>query len=218
MRLTMMRLTVPIRSTMLIASLLFALPAAAETVYKYRRADGSVEYSNRLLLGRELIETFEYKFAAPSTVPAGSGSSKSDAEGEARIKKHLDNLQAAWTEVQEATRALADAEARLAAGVGPLESEGTSLAGPAPIPPGTTPPPGVLVPIPPAVGGPQTPVPPAAGGPLPAPPPGAGGPMGTRRGGGRNPEYLARMEALEAGVRAARARLDAALRRYNEMR
>jgi hypothetical protein len=42
--------------------------------------------------------------------------------------------------------------------------------------------------------------------------------MGTRRGGGRNAEYAERMAELEADVRVARTRLDAALRNYNQLR
>jgi hypothetical protein len=42
--------------------------------------------------------------------------------------------------------------------------------------------------------------------------------MGTSRGGGRNAEYRERLAVLEADVRAARARLELALRRYNELR
>jgi hypothetical protein len=38
------------------------------------------------------------------------------------------------------------------------------------------------------------------------------------RRGRPSPEYVARMEALEAGVRTARERLDTALRKYNQLR
>ncbi|HEU4924204.1 MAG TPA: hypothetical protein VFT23_14145 [Burkholderiales bacterium] len=43
--------------------------------------------------------------------------------------------------------------------------------------------------------------------------------MGRRQGGGgRSPEYQERTATLEADVRAAQERLDAALRRYNALR
>jgi hypothetical protein len=43
--------------------------------------------------------------------------------------------------------------------------------------------------------------------------------MGRRQGGGgRSPEYQERTAALEADVRAAQERFDAALRRYNALR
>ena len=177
-----------LRACTLVACLLLAATAAAETIYKYRRADGRTTYSNRPVRGLELIETFDYKFAEPGR--ASAGAAKSDAEGEARIKKHLDALQAAWTEVQDASRALAAAEQRLRAGTEPQPGEREGVASGA--------------------------APPGAGGVASAPPPAIGGAMSGRRGRA-TPEYLARMEALEAGLRSARERLDAALRRYNQL-
>jgi hypothetical protein len=193
------------RVALLLLSMLLASAGYAQTVsiYKYRLPDGRVEYSNRLIPRAELIETFEYRFAEP--VPAERVVSKSEAEAEARIERYLAALRDAWTEVQEARKALDTAEARLAAGAGPKDEEGRALAGPA-------------TPAPPAVGGPQPPAPPAAGGPQRPAPPAAGGPLGTRHGGGRSPDYAERTQALEADVRAARTRLDTALRRYNELR
>lgn len=217
-----MRHSVDIPMSLRIASLsvglLLASVAGAETIYKYRDAGGKTTYSNRLIPGAELIEAFEYRFSAPVAAPQGNAN-QSDAAGEARIRKHLAALDAAWAEVQEATKAFAVAEERLRAGVEPLEGEGVALGGAA-------------TQVAPEVGGPQASAAPGAGGPQPpaAPGPGqtaaqaaaasraVGGPLGTRRGGGRNPEYLERMAALEANVKAARARLDAALRRYNQLR
>ena len=177
------------RIVLLAAGLLFAAAAAADTVYKYRRADGRVEYSNRLLPGLELIETFEYKFAPAAAAPANS--TKGLVEGEARIKKFLDSLQAAWAEVQDASLALATAEEKLRVGEEPQDGDrlgvasGNSRAGAGGVP--------------------------AAGSSF------TGAPASGRRSRA-SPEYLARMEALEGDVRAARARLDAALRRYNALR
>jgi len=192
-----------IRAGFLIACLLLASAAAAETIYKYRAADGRTTYSNRLIPGAELIETFDYRFAAPAA--AAPAEAKAGAAADARMKAHLSALEKAWSEVQDATKALADAEARLSAGVGPLSGEGTALAGPS-------------APAPPAVGGPQGSAAPVTGGPSSAASPAVGGPMGTRRGGGRNPEYAQRMAALEADVHAARVRLDTALRDYHQLR
>jgi len=179
------------RIALLAAGLLLAASATAETIYKYRRADGSVVYSNRPVPRLELIETFDYKFPEPAAAPAAPAPSKADAEGEARIKKVLDSLQKAWTEVQDATRALAAAEARQRAGVEPQEGERLGVASGA--------------------------APPAAGGVPPSGPPATGGAMSGHRGR-PSPEYVARMEALEADVKAARQRLDAALARYNQLR
>ena len=160
-----------VRIVALLACLLFSASAAAETIYKYRHADGRTVYSNRLEPGLELIETFEYRIPAPAAKAKFRAASQSDAEGEARIKKQLDSLQAGWMEVQEATRVLAAAEERLRAGEEP--QAGAS--------------------------------------------PAVGGAMSGRRGR-PSPEYVARMEALEAGVRTARERLDTALRKYNQLR
>jgi hypothetical protein len=180
-----LRIAVPL------ALLLFASAAAAETVYKYRRVDGRVVYSNRLVPGLELIETFEYKFDAPVRAPNARAAAKSDADGEARIKKHLDALQTAWTEVQEATGALTVAEERLRAGEEPQAGDRQGVVADS--------------------------APPAAGGVPAAASPAVGGSMSGRRGRA-SPEYAARVQALEAGVAAARTRLDAALRRYNQLR
>ena len=180
----------PGRIVLLLAIVLPIAAAEAETVYKYRRPDGRTIYSNKLEPGLELIETFEYKFADP--VPARPGAAQSAAEDEARITKRLDDLQAAWTEVQDARRELALAEERLRAGS--VEREGDRI--------------GVVTgAAPPAVGGVPRTGRPATG--------------GTMRGAARSrpsPEYVARVEGLEADLAAARARLDAALRRYNELR
>jgi hypothetical protein len=193
------------RLALLVSSLLLASAALAQTVhvYKYRQPDGRVLYGNQLLHGVELIETFQYRF--PEPIAAGSAPGKTDAEAQARIQRYLAALQDAWTEVQDARKALDAAEARLVAGVEPKEVEGRALAGPA-------------APVPPAAGGPQSPAPPAAGGPQAPASAAVGGPLGTRHGGGRGPEYAERMKALEDDVRNARARLDAALTRYNQLR
>ena len=172
------------------AALLLLAPAvAAETIYKYRRADGRVIYSNRPMPGVELIEAFDYKFDKPAAARAGAA--KSDAAGEQRIKAHLAALEKAWTEVQEASKALAAAEERLRAGVEPQSGEREGVA--------------------------TTTAPPAAGGVPPSAPPAVGGSLSGRRGR-VSPEYVARMQALEADVQAARTRVNAALRRYNQLR
>ncbi len=177
--------------SVIVAVLLLAAPAvAAETVYKYRRPDGRTVYSNQPLRGLELIETFDYA-PPPRAEPPSAAAARADAEGEARIKKYLADLQSAWDAVQAAHRALARAEERLRAGVEPQPGEREGVVSGA---------------APPAVGG----VPPAA-------PPAVGGPLSGRRGRA-NPEYVARIEGLQAEVQEARKRLDEALRRYNQLR
>jgi hypothetical protein len=178
------------RTAALAACFLLIAEAEAQTVYKYRRADGRTIYSNKLEPGLELIETFEYKFSDPA--PARPGAAQGGAEGEERVTRRLDDLQAAWTEVQDARRALALAEERLRAGSEMQEGDRIGV---------------VTGAAPPAVGGVPRTGRPATG--------------GTMRGAVRSrpsPEYVARVEALEADVASARARQDAALRRYNELR
>jgi len=172
-----------------LAVLLLVAPAvAAETVYKYRRADGQMLYSNSPVKGLELIDAFEYRFAKPA--PVRPRAAESTAAAEQRISGYLAKLQTAWTEVQDATRLLAQAEERLREGEEPQPGDRQGVVAES--------------------------APPAAGG-VPAVAPAAGGSMSGRRSRA-SPEYLARVQALEYDAQAARARLDLALRRYNELR
>jgi hypothetical protein len=192
-------------ASLLLACLLLSSAAAAETIYKYRLPNGQMTYSNRLLRGAELIETFDYKFAPPAAQDRSAP--KAAAKADENIKLHLARLDKAWSEVQAATRALAAAEARQAAGEAPLPGETGAFAGPpaAALPPSDA-------------GGPQAPAAQAVGGPAPAASPAVGGPTGTQRGGRRNAEYFERMARLDADVFQARARLDEALKAYNQLR
>lgn len=192
------------RAVLAIALLAWAATVAAQTIYKYRRADGQTLYSSQPLQGLELIEVFEYR-AQPPAASSQPATAQAERVAEERIRRHIRELNLAWDEVRDAQTALAEAEARQRAGVEPLEGEATSLAGPA-------------RPAPPAAGGPGKPAPPAAGGPGPAAPPVVGGPMGTGRGGGRSAEFYERQAKLEADVADARARLERAIRRYNALR
>jgi hypothetical protein len=176
--------------SVLAGCLLLSAVAHADTVYKYRRADGRIVYSSTPIPGLELIESVEHKY--PPVAPPRESERKAAAESEERIRTQQDRLQAAWDEVQEARRALAAAEERLR--LGSEEQEGDRI--------------GVVTgAAPPAVGGVPRTQRPAAG--------------GTMRGATRtrpSPEYVARVEALENDVKAARARLDEALRTYNQLR
>jgi hypothetical protein len=189
---------------MLMTFCLLAGAAGAQTIYKYRRADGQTLYSSERLQGLELIESFEYRAVPPA--PPKPGAAEAARQGEERIRRHIEQLNLAWDEVRDAQAALAQAEARLRAGVEPQEAEPRQLAGAA-------------EPAPPAAGGPTPPAPAAVGGPGPPAPPAIGGPMGTRQGGGgRSPEYAERMGKLETDVADAKARLERAIQRYNALR
>lgn len=193
-----------VRAAFAVAMIACALAAHAQTIYKYRRAEGQTLYSSQPLQGLELIEVFEYRAPPPAASPQPA-TAEAERVAEERIRRHIRELNLAWDEVRDAQAALAQAEARQRAGVEPLEGEATTLAGPA-------------QPAPPAAGGPGKPAPPAAGGPGPAAPPVVGGPMGTGRGGGRSAEFYERQAKLEADVADARARLERAIRRYNALR
>ncbi len=193
----------PLRIAFAIAMLACAASIFGQTIYKYRRSDGQTVYSSERLPGLELIDSFEYRSPAPAAPQPGAAEAARKADE--RIRQHIENLNLAWAEVRDAERELAEAEARLRTGVGPMEDESRSVAGPA-------------QPAPPMVGGPTRPAPPAAGGPGAAAPPAVGGPAGTRRGGGRSPEYEERLAKLESDVASARARLDRAIQRYNALR
>ena len=185
--------------------LICAGEAAGGTIYKYRTMDGRTVHSDRPLTEGVLLEKFDYQF--PTAPPAQyEAERKKRLAAEERIRSRLRALDEAWQELQDAYGALATAEERLRAGGEPEEGEPDQLVGP-------------RVLAPPAVGGPQPPAPPAVGGPQAPASPAVGGPLGKRRGGGgRSPAYVARMEALEADVKAARAKVEAAQQRYNSLR
>jgi hypothetical protein len=179
------------RACALAVLLLVASAVAAETVYKYRRADGQMLYSNSPVKGLELIDAFEYRFATPAPArPRAAQSAASAAAAEQRISGYLAKLDTAWSEVRDATRLLAQAEERLREGEEPQPGDRQGVVAES--------------------------APPAAGG-APALAPAAGGSMSGRRSRA-SPEYLARLQVLEYDAQVARARLDMALRRYNELR
>jgi uncharacterized protein DUF4124 len=177
------------RILLAVACLAIASAAAGETIYKYRGANGRLIYSNKPVPGATLIESFERK-ASPPVTPQGP--SESDLQGEDRIRQRLTAMDAAWKEVQDSGRALAEALARLAAGAAPEGGESRGIA--------------------------ESSAAPEAGGPFPAATPAVGGRMSPGRGRGESPEYAARVVALEGAVKAARARNEAAWRVYNELR
>jgi len=190
----------------LLVILLCSAEAAGETIYRYRGVDGRTIFSDRPLAEGVLLESFDYRFPAPAQAQTESEMKKQRLEAEEGIRSHLIALDKAWQELQDARKALVSAEERLRLGVEPREGEPTQIVGP-------------RVLAPPAAGGPQSAAPPARGGPQPPAPPAAGGPLGKRHGGGgRSPEYAARMEELEAEVAAARARVEAAQQRFNSLR
>ena len=188
----------------LLAALLFASAAAGETIYKYRRADGQLIYSNRPLSDAAFVEQIDYEPA--SAVLGQSKPDKGLLEAEERIRKQLAARDQAWQELQDARLALARAEERLLVEIEPKADEPRQLTRSADA-------------APPAVGGPLPPARPAVGGPEIFQRPAVGGPMGRRQGGGgRSSEYQERVAGLVADVMAAQERAVAAQRHYNTLR
>jgi len=210
--------------------LMLATVASAQAIYKYQDADGKTTYSSQPQRGVAPVETFDHRYA-PAVAP-DAADAKAGAALDERLKLRVAALDRAWVEVRVATASLEVAEARLAAGVGAEEGEAAALAGPdlvvvAPVVPGESAADAAAAAAAAtakatsesvAVGGTQIPATPAAGGPGPAASPAVGGPMGTRRGGGRNVAYQARLAGLQAEVAVARARLEVALRDYHKLR
>ncbi|HTQ77903.1 MAG TPA: DUF4124 domain-containing protein [Burkholderiales bacterium] len=116
------------RIGLLIAALgLLAGPAHAEVIYKYRKPDGSLVYSNSRIDGATLVETLQVVPATPEDrarfeagrAAAASEAAKADAAARERVKA----LDAADAEVKDALDALKRAQANLERGIEPLPGE-----------------------------------------------------------------------------------------------
>jgi len=115
-------------------SLVFAAAAAAQNIYRYVFPDGRVVYSDSPVPGAKLQGTVAPPPPPMSPAPGaaerpGPPSGASKAQGGAAPDDAVARLAAADREVQDATRALEDARARLAAGQEPLPGERTGTAG-----------------------------------------------------------------------------------------
>src|SRR5262245_3407468 len=116
-------------------TLAFAATASAQNIYRYVFPDGRVVYSDSPVPGAKLQGTVAPAPPPPMSPPAsaaersGSPSGASKGEGSAAPDDRVARLAAADRKVQDATRALEDARARLAAGQEPLPGERTGTAG-----------------------------------------------------------------------------------------
>src|SRR5438445_3994388 len=110
-----------------IVAIAFALSPAlvsAETVYKYRRSDGTVVYSDAPIQGAKLIGRFELvPVPQPQGVARGDRSQHSEDLAGERAEQRARALNAADAEIKAAEQALRDAEERQQAGVEPLPGE-----------------------------------------------------------------------------------------------
>ena len=115
-------------------TLAFTAAAAAQNIYRYVFPDGRVVYSDSPVPGAKLQGTVAPPPPpmSPPSSPAerpGSPSGASKDQGSAAPDDRVARLAAADRNVQEATRALEDARARLAVGQEPLPGERTGTAG-----------------------------------------------------------------------------------------
>ena len=114
-------------------ALTFPAAAAAQNIYRYVFPDGRVVYSDSPVPGAKLQGTVTPP-PPPMSPPgpaerSGSPSSASKAQGGAAPDDAIARLAAADRNVQDATRELEEARARLAAGQEPLPGERTGTAG-----------------------------------------------------------------------------------------
>lgn len=115
-------------------TLTFAAAAAAQNIYRYVFPDGRVVYSDSPVPGARLQGTVAPPPPPISPAPSaaerpGSPSGARKDQGGAAPDDRVARLAAADRDVQDSTRALEDARARLAAGQEPLPGERTGTAG-----------------------------------------------------------------------------------------
>jgi hypothetical protein len=109
-----------------VALLLVAAPAlaAAETIFKYRRPDGRIVYSDSTVKGAKRIGVLDL----PAPPPAAPRSEPPRFSSEVAVTRRAD-LAAADAEIREATLALRNAEERQKQGVEPLPGERLGMVG-----------------------------------------------------------------------------------------
>jgi len=111
-----------IKGIVALALALAPLASAADTVYKYRRPDGSVVYSDTPLRDARLIGRYQLVAEPPAGAAEGAAPRRSaDADEQARLRSQ--SLEAADSRIKAAELALKDAQDRQQAGVEPLEGE-----------------------------------------------------------------------------------------------
>lgn len=110
-----------IKGIVALALALAPLVSAADTVYKYRRPDGSVVYSDTPLNGASLIGRFLLVPQPPAGGTESTAPGRMDPDERARLRSQL--LEAADVRIRAAEQALKDAQDRQQAGVEPLAGE-----------------------------------------------------------------------------------------------
>jgi len=104
--------------------LALAPSSAAETVYKYRRADGSTLYSGVPLRGAKLIGRFELVPVPPPAKAGAAGTERGAAKDPDEFaRRRVQDLDAADAAIKAAEQSLQEALERQQAGVEPLAGE-----------------------------------------------------------------------------------------------
>jgi hypothetical protein len=111
-----------IKGIVALALALAPLVSAADTVYKYRRPDGSVVYSDAPLPGARLIGRYQ-RVPQPPAGATESAAPRGSADPDEQARLRTQSLEAADARVKAAERALKDVQDRQQAGVEPLEGE-----------------------------------------------------------------------------------------------
>ncbi len=113
----------PIKGLVALILALAPAVAAAESVYKYQRPDGSTLYSDVPLRGAKLIGRFELVPVPPAKArPASPGRGGAKDPGEL-ARQRVQDLEAADAAIKEAEQSLTEALERQQAGVEPLPGE-----------------------------------------------------------------------------------------------
>jgi len=114
----------PIKGLVALVLALAPAVAAAETVYKYQRPDGSTVYSDVPLRGAKLIGRFQLVPAPPplKTEPAGPGRGAATDPNEI-ARQRVQDLDAADAAIKAAEQSLQEALERQQAGVEPQPGE-----------------------------------------------------------------------------------------------
>jgi len=113
--------TTAIKGLVALAAALAPLACAADMVYKYRRPDGSVVYSDTPVRGARLIGRYQLVPQPPAAAPESAAPRSADPDEQARLRSRA--LEAVDVRIKAAEQALSDAQERQQAGVEPLEGE-----------------------------------------------------------------------------------------------
>ena len=113
----------PIKGLVALILALAPAVAAAETVYKYQRPDGSTLYSDVPLRGAKLIGRFELVPVPPAKARPARPERGGAKDPDELARQRVQDLEAADAAIKEADQSLKEALERQQAGVEPLPGE-----------------------------------------------------------------------------------------------